>query len=309
MKKLIAIFLVALSATVAAKETITVQLGMSASQPNTATYIRTFEEANKMQNKYEFISEIKPGANGALALRTMDASPLNRLSTIAPAFVENSKSGLINEADYVPVSSQGDACWAIITNVGDTKQGVKSLAGQKEIIVGGTGFGNASHLTAIILSEKYGFKVRYVVYKSNFDGLIGMVGDNGPNFVIERVQNYKTFVEKNPKLQILGVNCPKRSPLMPQVKTLREQGFETPTIFFFIVANVKMPAEKRKELSEILEAAQKKVGQDYLMESADLFAPQFNNPPVTVDEFFVKRTSYMHYLTNKYKNQIDEARK
>jgi hypothetical protein len=70
-----------------------------------------------------------------------------------------------------------------------------------------------------------------------------------------------------------------------------------------------MPAEKRQEISEILEAAQRQVGSDFLLESADLFAPQFNKPPVSIYDFFVKRTSYMHYLTTKYKNKIDEARK
>lgn len=309
MKKLFAILLATLTLTASAAEVITLVNGTAPSQPNVATYIRTLEVANRMQNKYDFVIDMKPGANGALALKNMDLSPSNRISTIAPAFIENAKSGLINEADYVPLSSQGDACWAIITNVGNTKQGLKSLRGQREIIVGGTGFGNASHITAIILGEHFGFDVRYVVYKANFDALVAMAGNNGPNFVIERIHNYKTFKERNPSLQVLGVNCPHRNPLMPEVKTVKEQGFDTPTIFFAVVANVKMPAEKRQEIADILEAAQRQIGSDFLLESADLFAPQFNKPTVSVYDFFVKRTSYMHYLTTKYKNKIDEARK
>ena len=309
MKKIIAICLAALSVAAWSREVITVQLGAAASQPNNATYLRTFDVANRQQDKYEFVAEVKPGANGALALRTMDLSPANRLATIAPAFVENSKSGLINEADYVPVSSQGDACWAVITNVGNTKLGLKSLHGQQEIIVGGTGFGNATHITAIILSERYGFKIRYVVYKSNFDALVAMAGNNGPNFVIERIQNYNTFRERNPALQVLGINCPRRNPLMPEVRTVKEQGFETPSIFFFVVANVRMPETKRQEISAILETAQRTVGSDYLLESADLFAPQFSNPTISVADFFVRRTSYMHYLTTKYKSQIEDSKR
>jgi hypothetical protein len=69
-----------------------------------------------------------------------------------------------------------------------------------------------------------------------------------------------------------------------------------------------MPKEKRDELSKILIEAQSKVGADFMLESADLFAPQFSNPPVTIDEFFVKRVSQMHYLTRKYKDEIDKAR-
>lgn len=304
MKKLLAILLATLALSATAREVITLVNGTAPSQPNVATYMRTLDVANSIQNKYEFIIEMKPGANGALALKNMDLSPSNRIATIAPAFVENAKSGLINEADYVPLSSQGDACWAIITNIGDTAKGLSSLKGQREIIVGGTGFGNASHITSLILAEQYGFNVRYVVYKANFDALVAMAGNNGPNFVIERIHNYKTFKDKNPALQVLGVNCPTRNPLMPAVKTVKEQGFDTPTIFFAVVANVKMPESKRQEIANILESAQRKVGTAYLLESADLVAPQH----MTVPDFFGKRVSQMHYLTTKYKDKINQAR-
>lgn len=309
MKKLMAIFMATLCATASAKELITLHVGHGPSQPNASAYIRTLDIANTMQNKYEFIIEFKPGANGALALKTMDAQPQSRIATVAPAFVENSKSGLLNESDYVAISSQGEACWAVITNFGDTAKGIASLQGKKRVVVGGTGYGNAAHLTSIILGEKYGFEVQYIVYKSNFDGLVAMVGDNGPEMVLERVHNYKTFKEKNPKLQILGINCSKRSPLMPEIKTVKEQGVTTPTIFFAIVANVKMPEAKRNEIGKILQDAQARIGSEYFLDVADMFAPQFGKPPVTVEEFFTKRVSQMHYLTTKYKEQIDLSRK
>lgn len=292
-----------------AKEQITLHVGHGPSQPNAAAYIKTLEVANTLQTKYEFLIEFKPGANGALALKTMDQAPASRIATVAPAFVENSKSGLLNEADYTAISSQGEACWAVITNFGSTAKGIASLQGRKRVVVGGTGYGNAAHITSIILGEKYGFEVQYIVYKSNFDGLIAMVGNNGPDMVLERVHNYKTFVEKNPNLQILGINCSKRSSLMPEIKTLREQGVTTPTIFFAIVANVKMPEAKRNEIGKILQDAQAKIGSDYFLDVADMFAPQFSKPPVPVEEFFTKRVSQMHYLTTKYKDQIDLSRK
>jgi tripartite-type tricarboxylate transporter receptor subunit TctC len=261
--------------------------------------------ANKIQEKYDFQVEFKPGANGALALKSMDLSPTNKLSTVAPAFVENAKQGLIKESDYVALSSQGDACWAIITNIGDTAKGLESLKGQTEITVGGTGYGNATHITSIMIGEKYGFDVRYIVYKANFDALVAMAGQNEINFVIERINNFNNFKTRNPKLQVLGINCPTRNPLMPQVKTLKEQGFDSPTIFFAILANVKMPEQKRKEISKILQDAQAQLGEKYFADLADLVPPQFGKPPVSVEEFFGKRTGQMHYFTHKYKDKID----
>lgn len=309
MKRLLMIALVVASSLVSARELITLEVGHGPSQPNAAAYIRTLDTANTLQDKYEFVIEFKPGANGALALKTMDLAPMTRIATVAPAFVENSKSGLLNESDYVAISSQGEACWAVIANFGDTARGIASLQGKKRVVVGGTGYGNAAHITSIILGEKYGFEVQYIVYKSNLDGLVAMVGDNGPDLVLERVQNYKTFKEKNPKLQILGINCSKRSTIMPEIKTVREQGVNTPTIFFAIVANVKMPEAKRNEIGKILQDAQARIGSEYFLDVADMFAPQFSKPPVSVDEFFTKRVSQMHYLTTKYKAQIDMSRR
>ncbi len=309
MKKFLAILVATFALSATAKELITLQVGHGPSQPNAAAYIRTLETANAMQSKYEFVVEFKPGANGALALKTMDLAPQTRIATVAPAFVENAKSGLLNEADYTPISSQGEACWAVITNFGDTAKGIASMQGKKRVVVGGTGYGNAAHITSIILGEKYGFEVQYIVYKSNLDGLVAMAGNNGPDMVLERPQNYKTFKDRNPNLQILGINCNKRSTLMPEIKTLKEQGVTTPTIFFAIVANVKMPEAKRNEIGKILQDAQARIGSEYFLDVADMFAPQFNKPAVSVDEFFTKRVSQMHYLTTKYKDQIDQSRR
>lgn len=294
---------------VSAKETIVLEVGNSPSQPTSTLHIKTLEVANSIQNKYTFVIEFKPGANGALALKAMDAAPTSRLATIAPAFVENAKTGLINESDYVPIASQGEACWAVITNFGDTKKGLASFQGKKRVVIGGTGYGNAAHITGIILGEKYGFDVQYIVYKANFDGLVAMAGNNGPEMVLERVSNFLTFKAKNPNLQILGINCANRVPLMPEVKTLKEQGFNTPTIFFGVVANQKMPESKRNEIGKILHDAQAKVGHLQFLEIADAYAPQFNTPPVPAAEFINKKISQMHYLTTKYKDQIDAAKR
>lgn len=310
MKRLIGSLLLLAASTVFAQgpEQITVAFGAAASQPNTSSSLKTIEIANQIQDKYKFVIEFKPGANGVIALKHMDQSPENRLATVAPAFVENAKSGAINKNDYVAVSSQGEACWAIITNVGDSAKGIASLQGQKEILVGGTGFGNASHITALMIGEKYGFKVRYAVYKANYDALVNMAGGEPVNFVLERVTHYQIFKAKNPKLQILGINCNKRSDLMPEVKTVREQGFNTPSIFMAVVANVKMPEARRKEISAILEAAQEKVGAKYFLDSADMSPPQFATPKLSASEFFSNRVRQMEDLTVKYEAQIEAGK-
>lgn len=304
MKNQLLVILSTLSFSISAAETITIVSGASPTHSGTASLQQSVREANALQEKYNFVIEFKPGGQGVIALSTMDASPHNKIAGIAPAFINNIEFGLIKEENYLPVSAQGDACWAVITNIGNTDQGIDSLAEMKgkEVFVGGTGIGNAAHLTSLILAEKYGFKVNYVVFKSNYDGLVNMVGNNGINLVLERVASYKQFKLKQPNLQILGINCTSRIQDMPEIKTLKEQGLDTPMIFNLFVANKDMPADKRKEIGAILDAGQKVVGKQKMLELSDLMAPQFDN--VSIGDFFRDRVNLIKQLTLRFKDKV-----
>jgi tripartite-type tricarboxylate transporter receptor subunit TctC len=309
LKKILLVILCASSMIVDAKELITVEFSSIPSQSNATPYLKMLDIANSLQDKYEFVLEFKPGGNSLVAMKAMDQSPTNRISTTSPAFAENVLSGQLNENDYVAITTQGDACWAVITNIGDTRTGIASLKGQKEIVVGGVGYGTSAHLAAIIISKRYGFKIRYIPYKANIEALIQMASGQPINFVIERISNYKNFKQKNPNLEVLGINCPHRNPLMPEIKTLAEQGFDVPTIFMTTLANVKMPVEKRREISQILDQAQMQLGNKYMMESADMYAPMFANPKISTEEFFNRRVLQMKVLLHRYEKEVEDAKK
>jgi hypothetical protein len=309
MNKIITVLALCLmSATAFSKETITVYFNAGANQPNYAPYLKMLSAANKNQNRYHFQMELKPGGNGIIAVRAMDQSPENSLATAAASFVENTRSGALNEKDYVAVSAQGDACWAVITNVGDTARGIVSLQGQKEITIGTTGHGNVTHLTALVLAEKYGFTVRYIGYKTNFDALTNMAGGENINLTIERVSNYQNFKLRNPDLQILGMSCNQRHPQAPEVKTLSEQGIAVPTILLVTLANTKMPVAKRKDIEKILEQAQAELGQEYLVETADLRPPQFAKPKLSANQYFEQKVNNIKALSTKFNEQIEAAK-
>ena len=233
MKIAVACILAFLSLSVYARETITMVIPGTASVSTNTVIMKMIARANELQNKYNFVIEFKPGGNGVVAIKYMDLSPQNRIVGVAPAFIENARTGLINENDYVAIHAPGDVCWALITNVGDTRRGVASLEDLrgKSVTVGGTGYGNAAHITSLMLAEKYGFQVKYIVFKSNFDAVVNMVGNHGINMALEGINVYNQFKDKNPALQILGFNCVARSDSMPELRTLREQGFDAPIIF------------------------------------------------------------------------------
>lgn len=310
MKKIILALLsvVALNVWAQKPENITFVIPASASQSFNPVTLKLINKANTIQSKYFFNVDFKPGANGALALKYMDQSPHDRISAIAPAFIENAKAGLVNESDYLPVYGGGDFCWSLVTNIGDSKQGIASLAEfkGKEVVVGGTGFGNAAHITSLMLGEKYGFKVKYIVFKSNFDAVVNMVGDHGVNMALESINTYNQFKDRQPKLQMLGLNCPNRSEQAPELKTLREQGINAPMIFSITVANKAMPEQRRKEIGSVLAQAALAMGLKEFVDGAGLYPPVFRG--MSADEFFTRRIGLMKSLVAKYEKEIQASK-
>jgi tripartite-type tricarboxylate transporter receptor subunit TctC len=290
-----------------AAETITIVNPYGPSHSATPATLRILKEANALQNEFEFVVDYKPGGNQVIAVKQMDTSPTNRLAIIAPAYVENTSNGKLNRADYAPVHALGDACWAVISNKGNEAGGIASLRGEKEIIVGGVGIGNAAHLTSLLAGEKYGFRVKYIVFKSNNDALVNMAGNNGVNFVIDRIESYETFKTANPNLQILAASCPKRLAGVPNVKTLKEQGINAPYIFNITIANRAMPLATRERISKILNDATVKVGEAEINQLSGMSPPVFSK--INTDKFYAESIATVEVLLNKFDAIINEAQR
>jgi len=307
MKKLLFVILMLLSNSIFAREKISIFFPYSPSASSTPAMLRLVDEANKFQSDYTFILEFKPGANQTLALKAMDLDPKDSLALIAPAYVENYRSKVIDQNNYIPVWAMGDACWAVFTNVGDTARGIKSLSGIKELVIGGVGFGNSSHLTGIMLGEKFKFDTRYIIFKSNTDALVNMVGNNGVSMAVDKIEGYASFKPKNNNLQVLAVSCPSRMSAMPEVKTLKEQGISAPSVFNILVANKSMDEYKRTKLRAILTLAAERMGSDAFMKLSGMSPPQFNG--ISHDEFYSRSIAIFDSLLTRYENIIENAKK
>ena len=305
MKKIIQVLcLVMLSANLYAKETITVATYNSASGTLIPYYNKILDEANKIQNKYQFLLLPKPGAQGLIALQFIDQSPLNRLAVTTSSFVDLSTSNQLNQKDYTPVSSQGDACWVLISNFGDANKGIGSLKGKTSLFLGTVAHGSSAHYTALDIGSRLGIDITPVIFKSNFEALTLMASDGSINLVIESPQNYLNFKQQNPKLQALGVTCSVRNPKLPNVKTLKEQGYNTPKIWQIIVANNKMPAEKQKELGNIIDQAMIRIGQKQIYNLIDFSVPVFQK--ISASQHFEDSIGQNLYFRHKYENKLNK---
>ena len=307
MKKEFLTLLMALAPLAAtALETVTLVLTAAPNHPTSAPMLKLLDESNRIQQDYLFVPEFKPGAEGTIGLKYMLEEPQKRLATIAPAYVEAISNGTINEQDYVPVFSQGDSCWAVITNLGDQRQGLDSLKGVKEIVVGGVGFGNAAHITGIMIGERYNIPVRYVVFKSNFDALVNMAANGGVNMVLERVTSHTSFKPRNDKLQMLAMSCPRRHPDAPDVKTLKEVGLDAPYVFQVIMASQNMSLDKRQRIETIFEEATKKIGARAIQTMSDQSPPVFYG--MTSQQHFDQSVARVRMLRKRYLAQIESAK-
>lgn len=303
MKGLLSALLLMFCVTAHAREIVAIQSPYSASHSGTTAMIKITEEANKIQQRYRFVLEFRPGGEQILAVKALEEQPQSRLAIVAPKFVEHIMSDRLVESDYVPVHALGDACWAVIGNIGsDPRTGIQNLRGAKEIVIGGVGIGNAAHITGLQLADKFGFRIRYVPFKSNYDALILMASDDSVNIVVDRLASYTQFQSRNPKMKVLGMSCPTRHPGAPEVKTLKEQGVDAPYVFNITVAHKNMDVVRRQELVQILETATKQVGNEVIRESSDMTAPYFGN--VGLEEYYSARLSTMKTLLRRYSSKF-----
>ena len=293
MKRLVIAIGLLISTTLLWAQTIKIYSPYSPSHSGTAALLRIVDQANTLQSVYKFLVEFKPGGNQLIALNALDQYSV---AVIAPAYVDNIANGKIKKEDYIPVWSLGDACWVGITNV--------NLQAVKELTVGGVGFGNTTHLTALALGEKYKFDVRYIVFKSNNDALINMVGNHGINFVIDRYEAYAALKQKNTTLRLVAASCPTRIPQQPNLPSFKEIGINAPYVFNTVVARKDMPSARRLVIGKILKEATQQVGKQTMFDLSAFRPPQFYN--IEVEQFHNQSVSTIKKLQLKFGEKIKQ---
>jgi tripartite-type tricarboxylate transporter receptor subunit TctC len=224
---------------------------------------------------------------------------------IAPAYIENVKAGLFDKNNHSPIWSLGNACWVVVSNVGKADVGIASLYNISELTIGGVGYGNATHLTGILLGEKFNFKTRYIVFKSNTDALLNLASNNGINMAIDKAENFISFKTRS-DIQALAVSCPSRIESLPNIKTLAEQGINAPSVFNIIISHRNMSIEKRAKIRLILNRSAEGIGSQTFMQLSGLRPTQFDN--MSAEDFYNKSLSTFGFLLNKYEKEIDQAK-
>ena len=155
MKKTLAAALMAVTAlTAVAKENIVIYYSWSASDTAANFHRVLADEANKIQDRYNFVFDVKPGAGGSIAANHVLNQPNAVLATasaffIRPNFFPNESHDISKFQELFPQCSAP----AVITS--KKYKTWADVPTDKPVTIGMSGMGTTTHLIAAQIAKKY----------------------------------------------------------------------------------------------------------------------------------------------------------
>jgi tripartite-type tricarboxylate transporter receptor subunit TctC len=203
MKKIISILCLALAAlSVQAKENITIIYAFGVGDPM-ANYDRALViEANKLQDKYNFLFDVRPGAGNAIAVQYVGKTPNTILATsgaffVRPNFYPNES---YNIADFRGIMPQCNDAMSIASSKYKT---IKDIPTDRPLNMAITGLGVVSHLIAVKFTEKYP-NIQLVPYKSPTEAIAALLGGQ-VEFAVGYVGDQERLSTDKTPVYVLGV--------------------------------------------------------------------------------------------------------
>jgi len=298
MSKILAALLAALTLTVAhARENITIYYAWGPGD-SVANYHRTLAaEANKIQDKYNFLFDTKPGAGGAIAARTVLGQPDTILAHSTAFFVR--PVVYPNESyDLTKFKEQYVHCMAPMAVTSTKYKSVKDVPANAS--VGISGLGVTTHLAAIELKKKYP-DLNIVPFKSTNDSMLSMVSgqtDMHIGFISEAEQWSKENSTSDRKVTVLGITGNK---VVNGYQPLVKQGFDKSFADMNVGHHMLLPVDgsRHKEFHEIFTKAARteSVRAAYAVDFCEPQSVKYDD----LGKFFSFHTAYWKKLSEQVK--------
>jgi len=179
-----------------------------------------------------FVVENKAGAGGAIgtAAAKEPADGYTLVMATSGTFANNPalypKLQYDPLKDFAPIANIGLTPQVLVTSPKSQFNSVKDLVAKArtdEQTYGSSGNGSTSHLTAELFKSTTGAKLSHIPFKGGPDAQVAvMSGDVAVMF--DAIPGVLSQI-KSGKLKALGIASPKRSPFLPELPTVAEQGF------------------------------------------------------------------------------------
>lgn len=301
MKKIISIVLMAMAFGAQAKDTITIVYAWGPGD-SVANYHRTIaNEANKIQDKYTFIFDTKPGAGGAIAANHVLTTP-NAVLAHSTAFFVRPVVFPNESYDLTKYKEQYVHCMApmAITSTKYTKW--TDVAPAAKVSVGISGLGVTTHLAAIEMQKRFP-NLNIIPFKSTNDSMLSMVAgqtDFHIGFISEAEQWSKDNSRADRKVSVLGITGSK---VVNGYTPLARQGFDASFADMNVGHHMLLPTSvddaKRKEFHEIFTRAAKTdaVRAAYAVDYCEPQSVAYDG----LEKFFAFHTAYWKKLASAVK--------
>lgn len=183
-----------------------------------------------------FIVENRPGAGGIVGTEAAkNAPPDGYTLTACPSGPFGINPGIYQKLPYDPVKDFEPISNLVLTPqtiVVGTETPYKTLkdfvaaakAKPGEIAYGSLGNGSTSHLTMEAFQQMAGIKLNHIPFKGGAEAQTQIMGGAFP-VMSDTVPGVLAQVQAG-KLRPLGVAIPQRSPYLPDVPTIAEQGYK-----------------------------------------------------------------------------------
>lgn len=306
MSKILATLLVGLTMAAAqARENITIFYAWGPGD-SVANYHRTIAaEANRIQDRYNFIFDTKPGAGGAIASNHVLNTPNSVLAHSTAFFVR--PVVFPNESyDLTKFQEQYVHCMAPMA-VTSTKY--KSWAEvPNSASVGISGLGVTTHLAAIELKKKFA-DLNIVPFKSTNDSMLSMVSgqtDLHIGFISEAEQWSKDNASSTKKVTVLGITGTKVvNGYTPLVRQGFDPSFANMNVGHHMLLPVTADTKRHKEIHNIMAQAAKaeSVRAAYAVDYCEPQTVKYED----LGKFFAFHTEYWRKLASQVK--IDNTQK
>lgn len=180
------------------------------------------------------VIENKPGAGGAIAVQAMLSAPADgntlmlTASNILTEIPHVMKTAFDPLKDVKPVTAIARATMVMVGAPNVPAKDLKGVIAWVKAHPGKVSFasystGTSSHYAGMILNQKAGLDMQHVPFAGSPPALTQLMGGQIP-LMFDGMPTSKKMVEAG-KLQAFGVAAKKRSPHLPSVPTLAEQGY------------------------------------------------------------------------------------
>jgi tripartite-type tricarboxylate transporter receptor subunit TctC len=205
--------------------------------------------------KQTVVVENKPGAGGNLGTDAVAKAPadgytlaLSAVSSLAIAPGLYPKLPYNVATDITPIARVGITKGAIVAHPSTPFNDLKGLvayakANPGKLSYGSSGVGTANHLAGELLASVAGIDIVHVPYKGTAPLAQDLLGGQLPLSIESSLSSAGPNVKEG-KLKAIAIISGTRSPLLPNVPTVAEQGypgFDVP-IWFGLVGPGKLPA-------------------------------------------------------------------